>query len=102
MARVYFEYTKNTLLEYPDYFMFAFFVATIFMFVSIRDVLINIPKDSLPNLFNFLVAALRNTSWIIQALIVGFLLRVSIVGSRLIYKNVRNVNTGWVMSKFRY
>lgn len=102
MARVYFEYTKNTFLAYPDYFMFAFFVATAFMFVSIRDVLTNIPKDSFPHVFNFLVIALRNTSWVIQTLIAGFFLRVAIIGSRFIYKSAKNANTSWMFSKLRY
>ena len=102
MARIYFEYTKNTFLEYPDYFMFTLFAATSFILVSFHDVLNNIPKDNFPNIFNFLVVALRNTSWVIQALIAGFLIRIIIAGSKLAHKGIKNINTGWVMSKFRY
>ena len=89
MARIYFEYTKNTFLEYPDYFMFALFLVTSFMLVSIRDVLINIPKDSFPHAFNFLIIALRNTSLVLQILIVGFFIRVFTSSAVLAYKHRR-------------
>lgn len=102
MARIYFEYTKNTFREYPDYFMFAFFVVASFTLVSLHDVLINVPKDSLPGLFNFLVVAVRDTSWILQVLIVGFFARVAVAGFRAAYKAAKNINFGWVMSKLRY
>lgn len=99
MARIYFEYTKNTFIQYPDYFMFALFIATSFMLVSTRDVLNNIPKDSFPHVFNFLVVALRNTSLAIQILITGFFVRVLVGSSILVYKN-RNMGTKWLTSKF--
>jgi hypothetical protein len=105
MAHIYFEYTKNAFLEYPDYFMFALFVATTFALVSISDVFVNItnvPRDHLSNFFNFAFIALRDTSWIIQALIAGFLVRVAVSGVRKSYKNI---NTHWIessLSKFRY
>lgn len=89
MARIYFEYTKNTFMEYPDYFMFAFFIVTAFVMISISDVLANIPKDSFPHAFNFLVIALRNTSWVLQILIAGFFIRVLVSSSVLAYKKRR-------------
>jgi len=102
MARIYFEYTKNTFREYPDYFMFALFVAVVFTFVSLHDVLNNLPKDNFPGAFNFLVVAVRDTSWFIQIMIAGFLIRVAITGYKLIHKNVKNINLNWVTSKLRY
>jgi hypothetical protein len=104
MARIYVEYAKNILLGYPDYFMLLVFMVSTFMLVSIHDVLNNIPKNNLSGDFNFFVVALQNTSWIIQALIIGFLIRVVIAGSRLTYKNIKNshINMGWIMTKLKY
>ena len=102
MARIYFEYTKNVLFEYPDYFMFALFIATAFMLVSIGDVFINITnisRDHSSSLFSFLFAALRDTSWIIQVLIAGFIIRVAISGIRMTY---RNMHPGRILAKFKY
>jgi hypothetical protein len=81
MARIYIMYAKNIFMEYPDYFMLLLFVIVSFTLVSIHNVLANIPKDNPINIFNFLVIALKNTSWIIQVLIAGFF------GIRLTYKN---------------
>jgi hypothetical protein len=88
MARIYFEYTKNILVGHPDYFMLGIFIIASFMLVSFQDVLNNIPKNNLPSVFNFLVVAIRDTSWIIQALIAGFFVRVIIAGSIMAYKNI--------------
>jgi hypothetical protein len=87
MARIYLEYTKNVFWEYPDYFMFALFLVTSFMLVSFHDVLINMPKDSFPHLFDFSVVAVRNTSLVLQVLIAGFFVRVIVGGTMLAYKN---------------
>jgi hypothetical protein len=89
MARIYMEYTKGLLFEHPDYFMFAIFLVTSFMLISIRDVLNNFPKDSFPHAFNFFVAALQNTSLIIQILIAGFFIRVIVGSTMFAYKNRR-------------
>lgn len=104
MARIYMEYAKNILFGYPDYFMLLVFTVSVFMLVSVHDVLNNIPKNDLPSAFNFFLSALQNTSWIIQTLIIGFLVRVLFVGSRLTYKNIKNsnINMGWIMAKLRY
>jgi hypothetical protein len=104
MARVYLEYTKNTFLDYPDYFMFAFFFIMSIILVSFSDVLANIPRDSFPHFFNFTVVAMRDTSWILQLLIAGFVIRVAISGSKMAYRNMKNMNmlSGRIMSKFRY
>jgi len=102
MARIYFEYTKNTFMEYPDYFMFALFMVSSFMLVSFHDVLINIPKDSFPHTFAFFVSALKNTSLVLQILIAGFFIRVIALGSVLTYKNI---GAKWSLTKlirFRY
>jgi hypothetical protein len=87
MARIYIMYAKNIFMEYPDYFMLLLFVIVSFTLVSIHNVLANIPKDNPINIFNFLVIALKNTSWIIQVLIAGFFVRVIVSGIRLTYKN---------------
>jgi hypothetical protein len=102
MARIYLEYTKNIFTEYPDYIMFFLFMAVSFTFVSVRNVLENIPKDNLINAFNFFVVAVKNTTWIIQALIAGFVARVSVAGAMLVYKSVKNIDTSWWISKFGF
>lgn len=103
MARVCLEYGKNAVLEYPDYFMLGLFMVATFMFVSVRHVIINLTGTTLggnlPGIFNFLLAALRNTSWVIQLLIAGFFVRVAVSGVRLAYKNL-NAYLG--VTKFRY
>ena len=79
MARVYLEYGKRILLEYPDYFMFAFFAAAAFMLVSVRSVFVNLVKTvgvsvsggDWSGIFSFLFTALRDTSWVMQAFIAG-------------------------------
>ncbi len=76
MARIYLEYAKDSLLEHPDFFMLPLFIAVFFSLVSVKNVLINMPKDSLYSLFNFMMAAFRNTSWAIQSLVGLFFARV--------------------------
>jgi len=100
MVRVYLEYTKNIFVACSDYFMLGVFVIISFMFVSVQNVLINIPKDGLVPAFNFLVIAIRDTDWVIQALIAGFLIRTAFIGIKLAHKNIRNTN--WIMARFRY
>lgn len=87
MIRVYFEYTKGVLVNHPDYFMFGFFIIVSFFFVSIHDVLNNVPKNDIGSAFNFFVIALRDTSWILQILIAGFLVRLAIGGLLFVRKN---------------
>lgn len=99
MARIYAEYLKSALVEYQDYFMFLLFMIFFFTMVSVHNVWENIPKDNVVNTFNFLVVALKNTSWIIQVLIAGFFVRIAISGIKLTYKNI---NTDWIMAKFKF
>ena len=99
MARIYMEYTKNAFVEHPDYFMLALFIIISFAMISIGDILTNVPKNDFPSAFTFFVSALKGTSWIIQALITGFIIRVVFSGVRLTYKNI---NTSRILAKFRY
>jgi hypothetical protein len=100
MARIYFAYTKNVFLEYPDYFMFAIFIAISFMLVSFHDVLMNIPKDNISNFLNFTMGALHDTHWLLQILIAGFFIRVSVSGFRLAQRKMHMSN--WIPAKLRY
>jgi len=104
MARIYVEYAKNILLDYPDYFMLLVFIVTAFILVSIHDVVNNLPKNDLSSAFNFFVDALQKTSWIIQVMIAGFLVRVIVISSKLTYRNIKNSNisANWLISKFKY
>lgn len=88
MARIYFEYTKSILVNHPDYFMLAIFVIVCLTSVSILDVFRNLPKDNFSSVFNFSIAAVLGTSWIIQVLIAGFFIRVIVSGGKLGYKNL--------------
>ncbi len=103
MTRIYFEYAKNVFFGYPDYFMSAVFLVTSFIFISLKDVLINLPKDTFSNFFSFFVVAIRDTNWIIQLLIAGFFVRVVIVGSKLTYRGIKNINFGniWLISRIK-
>ncbi len=96
MGQIYIEYLKNIFMERPDYFMLALFVVVSYLLISINDVLNNMPQN---NTFNFLLVAVRDTSWIIQALIAGFFIRAGILCTKLLYKNTM---THRILSKFRY
>lgn len=89
MVRVYVEYAKNIFFTYPDYFMSMVFMSASLALVSIRDVLSNVPKGSFSGLFYFFVSAARNTHWLLQALIAGFVARVIFSGAKIGYKKIR-------------
>lgn len=102
MARVYLQYTKSIFFEYPDYFMFGLFVITSFALVSVPHVLANMPKNNLLSIFNFFLAALLKTRWIIQVLIIGFFIRAIVGSAMLVYKNIE---ARWFIEKpinFKY
>jgi hypothetical protein len=86
-------------MEYPDYIMLFLFLVTSFMLVSIHDVFNNMPKNDLPAAFSFFLYALLGTSWIIQALIVGFFIRVVIPVVKVVYKKL---DFSRIASKLRY
>ncbi|MBN2093978.1 MAG: hypothetical protein JW740_01205 [Candidatus Zambryskibacteria bacterium] len=88
MARIYLEYTKDIVRRYPDYFMVMIFLATSFTLVSFKDVMSNISQTELTSVFNFLLIALKNTSFIIQLLIVGFVVRTIVGSVKLINKSL--------------
>lgn len=88
MTRIYLEYGKNMVLDYPDYFMLFLFLIASFILISIDDVLTNMPKNDLGDALNFFLMALRNTSLIIQVLIVGFFARVIFSGAKITYKSL--------------
>lgn len=103
MLRVYAQYFKNILKEYPDYFMLGIFMICSFVSVSLYDVLVNttnIIKNDIFSVFGFLFYATLNTSWVIQAFIVGFLVRTAYASIKSMNKNARNTN--WIMARFRY
>lgn len=103
MARIYLEYTKNLLVEHPDYFMLAAFLIVSFVSVSIYDVFANtagILKTDVFSVFNFLIAAVKDTNWIIQAFLVGLLVRMTFLATRLTYRKSAGVK--WPLAKLRY
>jgi len=103
MARIYVQYFKNILIDYPDYFMFGIFIIFSFVSISLYDVFVNtmsIIKTDFPSIFSFFYYAILNTSWIIQALIIGFLVRTAYIGIKTANKSLRSTN--WIMAKLRY
>ena len=88
MARIYAEYVRNVFVEHPDYVMLVLFVMASLLFVSIRDVISNVPKDNLANAFNFFVAALRKTNLVMQILIAGLFVRAVAYGFIFAYKTI--------------
>lgn len=90
-------YAKNIFMGYFDYFMVGAFVIASLVLVSMRDVLNNIPKSDLMGAFNFFVIAIRDTSWIIQIFIAGFIVRIFVSSARFIYKNF---DSNWFITKF--
>lgn len=102
MARIYIEYTKNLLVRHPDYFMLLVFLITFFALVSAHDVLNNIPRDNLSNALNFFMVAVRNTSWIIQILIAGFIVRTISAGVILVHRNMRAKWSIAKLMRFKY
>lgn len=91
MTRVYLEFAKNTVTERPDLVMLGVFVIFSFVFVSFKDVLTNMPRDNFSSLFNFLIIAVRDTSWILKALIAGFLVRIAAGGVIFAHKNLGEI-----------
>ena len=65
---------KSVLVNHPDYFMLVIFLIVSLTSVSIFDVFKIFPKIIYLRLFNFSIAAILGTSWIIQILIAGFFL----------------------------
>ena len=105
MVRIYAVYAKDVFLAHQDYIMFGVFTAVSLALVSIQDVFSNatsVSRVGVSSLLLFFIAALRGTSWIIQALIAGFLVRVSVAGALKAYKNRRIFTNKLALFKFRY
>lgn len=69
MRRIYLEYFKNIFINYADYILPLSFTGILFAFVSVPNVLINMPKDNIYNTLNFLLAAIRDTHTTVQLLL---------------------------------
>lgn len=103
MARIYFEYAKNLAREYPDYFMMGLFVAISLLSVSVVDVFNNttgIMRSNVFSVFAFALAAIKNTSWIIQLFLAGFVVRLAILSAKIIYRNGSSIK--WNLLRLRY
>lgn len=102
MTRIYFEYAKSLMIGYPDYFMLGVFTLTTLILVSVGDVFGNIfnllsSRNMAPSsLLSFFWAAVMGTSWIIQLLILGFIVRILVAGSKVTYKGIRNTNFDFI------
>lgn len=102
MVRIYVQYAKNIVAEHPDYFMLLIFATVSFMLISVNDVVHNIPLYSLSNAFGFFVVAVKNTSWIIQILIVGFVIRTIAAGIVFVNKNINTRRSVAKLIRFKY
>lgn len=103
MFRIYLEYTKDLILSRPDYFIFGIFAIFAFVSISILDVLANttgILRNDAFSVFSFFIVAIKNTSWVMQVFIVGFIVRVVIAGTKPVFRNL-NLRR-WNLIKLRY
>jgi hypothetical protein len=89
MTRVYIQFFKNTVIENGEYILLAFLFVSMLAFVSIMDVLHNMPKDNLSHTFGFLTAAVKNTEWFIKAVLAYVIIWSSVYVSKFAYKNIR-------------
>lgn len=103
MVRIYVQYAKDVVHEYPDYFMLGLFMIVSLLSVSIIDVFHNttgILRNDMFSVFAFIFAAIKNTSIIIQLFMAGFIVRLAIISARFIYKGGANIK--WRTIRFRY
>lgn len=101
MTRIYFEYARDTLVERVDYIMLILFIGSTLALTSIRNVVENMPKDNLAALVNFFVIALKNTSFVLQAMIAGFIARASAASFVTAYISLKNFDVVRWLSRFK-
>ena len=101
MFKIYIEYVKNVFIQNIAYLPLLVFLFDLFVFVSIRDVLKNMPRDNFSQTFNFLFVAIRDTGWLLKILIGYFLVWGAIHLAKLAYKNM-NKNRFLGLLKVRY
>lgn len=88
MLKIYVEFFKQTVIERSEYIMLAFFAFSMLAFVSIMDVVHNMPKDDISNTFNFFVAAVKDTEWFIKAVVAYTLIWSVLHISKFVYRSV--------------
>jgi len=99
MWRIYVLFTKDVIFEHKGYFILSALVVYSFIFVSIKDVMVNTPKDDLTHTFNYLMVALRDTEWIMQAMLAGAVIWIGVAISKSIYKNLQKFRKHSLLAK---
>ncbi len=89
MLHIYVHFAKDAFLGHKGYFILLVFVVSSFVFVSIGDVLRNLPKDNLSHTFNFLIVAVRDTEWFMQAVLASAAIWLGTVTSKTAFKNLQ-------------
>ena len=98
MSRIYIIYIKNTLLDNSVYLASILFITISILCVSIPNVLHNMPKDELAHTFGFMLVAVRNTEWFLQAMLLGIALWSIVWSVNLARKNISKLT----LTRFRY
>lgn len=88
MFRIYTEYLKHLAFRYWERLLIAVIAADIFIFVSVRSVYENIPKDSAMNSFNYLLSSVRKTEIFLQLALGYVIIRALFPLIRAIYRNL--------------
>src|SRR3989338_8143692 len=89
MARIYVEYAKNILFRYAEYIFPLMIAFSLFMSISIGNIIENMPKDSAGSTLNFILSAVKNTEWTIQLMLATVLSFGLLHLSRIAIHNAR-------------
>lgn len=101
MARIYIQYFRNIMLQRMEYILSGAFLLSLFASVSVINIFNNMPKDNIEHAFSFLMIALKNTEWMVQAILVAIGLWLSIRAYRFAYKNIDSLKN-FNLLKLRY
>jgi len=74
MRGVYLEYGKNWALQNLPYILPIILFLSLFMLVSVSDIISNLSQISLASIFNFILVAMRDTEVAVQIIFGAFLL----------------------------
>ena len=95
MRRIYIIYGKNFVMKNAEYALPLAFAFWLFSFVSIQNVVQNLPKDNLEGALNFILAAVENTEAVSQIILAAVFAWSIVSLSRFTYRNtsfIKNIN----------
>jgi hypothetical protein len=91
MIRIYIEYFKHLMYRHWERFLVALIAADILIFVSLKNVYVNMPKDSALNSANYLFSAVRDTEMFLQFALAYAVLRTIFSISKTAYRNIPKI-----------